>query len=102
MEKRILKIRDRSKKIYFNNREIRTPVEIDVSEQNIKELELKMRIVGITDYEIETIVEDGKAVVTTPIEIKENDNVVVEELDQIFEEDSSTLHRFANMKDEEE
>lgn len=64
--KKLLIIEDHSKFIFFKNRKIRTPVELSITDDELKYLKVEMKIKGIQNWNIKT--ED-------PIVVKEKENV---------------------------
>lgn len=80
MERTVLSIKEKNRKIYFKNRELRTPVTIDITDQRLNDVYLAIRLAGITDYVIETTPVEKEPVVDIPFKVDEK-NVIVEELD---------------------
>ncbi len=51
--KNIVIINDVGKTIYFKNREIRTPVTIEVTKKELQQLKCNLKMVNVRDYSIE-------------------------------------------------
>jgi hypothetical protein len=79
--KKILKIKDRNRTIYFRNRKVRTPCTIEVTDKEIENLRLTLKMTDIQKYSVQTV-EDKEDIPTTYLGDEE---VVIEELD--FESD---------------
>ena len=82
MERTIVRIFDRNKKINFKNREIRTPVNIEVTEKELRILHTSLRLAGINDFKVETVIDNKHTIIDKPILIEEDKKVIIEELDE--------------------
>lgn len=82
MERTILRIFDKNKKIHFKNREIRTPVNIEVTEKELRNLHTSLRLAGITNFKVETIIDNKHTIIDNPILIEEEKRVIIEDLDE--------------------
>ena len=86
--KKFLKIEDRNKLLYFKNREVRTPVVLQITDEDIKELDVILRMADIQKFEV--LLEDElKIEKYDDIEVKKNREVIIEEL--ILKEGPSTI-----------
>lgn len=79
MERTVLSINDKNRTIYFKNRELRTPVKIDITGQRLNDIHIAIRLAGITDYTITTTPVEKEPVVDIPLKVEKD--VIVEELD---------------------
>ena len=86
--KKFLIIRDTNKIIYFKNRQVRTPVTLKVTDNDLKTLHIALRMADIRDFEVTT--EDPNSIEKENIFIEENKEVMVEDL-EVEEEKPSTI-----------
>lgn len=96
MERKVLSIKERNRTLHFKNRELRTPVDIDITGQKLNSINIALRLAGITDYEVKTISEKEESTVNIPKEIEQD--VIIEELDDP-DEDISLLEKLSNEQD---
>lgn len=87
--KKFLKIKDYNKFIYFKNRKVRTPVVLQVTNDDIKKLDVILRMADIQEFEI-ILENELEKEEQNDIIIEENKNIIIEELD-IKEEPSTIL-----------
>lgn len=92
MERTILRILEPNKTIYYKNRQVRTPVNIEVTEKELKGLYTSLRLAGITKFKVETVIDDKHTIIDHPILVEEDKKVVIEDLD---EEPKTLLERLA-------
>jgi hypothetical protein len=76
--KKIVVINEKSKRFYFKNREVRTPVELEVTDQELKSLAIVFKMADIQKYIIKTQEKPQKS---NPLIEFENTEVLIEELD---------------------
>lgn len=76
--KKLVIVNEKNKKFHFRNREVRTPVEIEVTDQELKTLTIAFKMADIQTY---TIKSKEKTKKTDPIIDLENKEVLIEELD---------------------
>jgi len=86
--KKILKIYDVGKYIFFKNKKIRTPASLKVTESELKQLLVSFKMSDIQNYDIFL---DNKPKAEVEVQIYENKNVIIEELDLEDTEPSSIL-----------
>jgi hypothetical protein len=86
--KKFLKIKDTAKFIYFKNRKVRTPATLEVTDDDLKNLHIALRMSDIQNFEI-VLEDEYEKEEKVEIVIDENKNVIIEELEA--EEDSSTI-----------
>lgn len=93
MNKILLKIKEKNKVIYFRNRNIRTPVMIELTRNEIKKANLALKIADINDYIYEEK-EVEKKIRTSEIRelVKLDKDVLVEEI-ELCEEPKSILEK---------
>jgi hypothetical protein len=79
--KKLLIINDVGKLINFKNKEIRTPAQIKINDNDLKHLEIVLKMIGIKDYKVinnfDIIEEKNKKEKIIPIEeiiIKDDDD----------------------------
>ena len=87
--KKFLKIIDTNKFIYFKNRKVRTPVTLEVTDDDLKKLHIALRMAGVQNYEV-VLEEKNKTVKKVDIVIDENKHVIIEEF-EVEEKDPSTI-----------
>ncbi len=76
--KKFLKIIDTGKFIYFKNRKVRTPVTLEVTDRDLKNLHVVLRMAGVQNYEV--VLEENKRIEKVDVVIDENKHVIIEEL----------------------
>jgi len=88
--RKILTIEDKAKSINFRNRKVRTPVTLIVSDSELKSLEIQMRMVDITNWNVKHIskLEETEVI---DYDYAESSEVVIEELEA--EEPKTTLEK---------
>ncbi|MFW9871515.1 MAG: hypothetical protein ACFFG0_00225 [Candidatus Thorarchaeota archaeon] len=88
--KKFLNILDTNKIIYFKNREVRTPVTIEVTDDELKKLHIALRMADVQNFTItENKVDTKKEDIT--IIIDESKDIVIEELEEVEKEPSTIL-----------
>ena len=87
--KKILIINDVGKTIYFKNRELRTPVTIEVTNEELIQLEIILKMVNVRDYSIKTKTYESK------IEYI-NKKIIIEELNIKKEDPKTILNKLIN------
>jgi len=92
MERILLRILEPNKTIFYKNRQVRTPVNIEITEKELKGLYTSLRLAGITKFNVETIIGDNHTIIDQPILVEEDKKVVVEDLD---EEPKTLLEKLA-------
>lgn len=81
--KKLLKIIDNNRFIYFKNRKIRTPATLEVTNDDLKKLHIALRMADIQEFEVITI-DENKIKEKIPTNIEENKNVIIEELEEQY------------------
>lgn len=79
MEK-ILIISDKAKTINFRNRKVRTPVTLNVTDVELKNLKIQMRMADIQIWELKEKISDNVGVVDD--DYVESSEVIIEELEK--------------------
>ena len=77
--KKVLIIKDRAKFITFNNRKVRTPVTLTVTDSDIKALKIHMKMADIQDWKVEVVSENDSEVIDYDYE--EPQETIIEELE---------------------
>ena len=80
MKKKLI-IKDKNKTIYYKNRKVRTPVIIEVTDQELRNIKPVLKIADIRDIEI--INPNKQAKDDGVVEIPEAKEVVIEELEDV-------------------
>ena len=99
--KKVVIVNEKNKKFRFKNREIRTPVRLKVTDQELKSLAVIFKMADIQTYTIKTQEESKKF---DPVIELENKEVLIEELDleDSEEERKSILEKLMIENGEEE
>jgi len=79
--KKILTIKDRNRTIYFRNRKVRTPCTIEVTDKEIVNLQLTLKMTDIQHYSVQSV----ESRENIPLTYIGDEQVVIEEID--FESD---------------
>jgi len=79
--KKLLKITTTNKKFVFKNREIRTPVTIEATDDELKYLLIAIKAAGVTDFTINKLNKTFETKIEQPIEVEEEKEVIIEEID---------------------
>ena len=98
--KKLVIVHEKNKKFRFKTREVRTPVTLEATDQEIKELKLAFKMSDIQNYTIKDIVKIKEADPFIELEDKE---VIIEELDleDSEEERESILEKLMAEKNNE-
>jgi hypothetical protein len=78
--KKVLIIEDKAKSIIFKNRKVRTPVELIVSDSELKALKVKMKMADIQNWKVGVIKKEEKSEIID-YDYEEPKEVIVEELE---------------------
>lgn len=100
--KKFIKITQPNKIIYFKNREVRTPVTLEVTDSDLKNLEVIFKIVDIQDFEV--LIKKPKIKSQPEVEIfnfDENEETVIEELELEEQEPITILEKLMRNGEEE-
>jgi hypothetical protein len=81
MRKLIVKIREPNKAVPFRNRVVRTPVSIEIYENELDLLEGQLRLLGVADYEV------GPFKISTEDEDNTFDEVLLQNDEEVIIED---------------
>jgi len=83
--RKILKIKDKNSFVYYKNRKLRTPVNIEVEIKELKSLVQYLRMTGIQEYTIVPVPLHKKMLekeILFDIDVEEDKEVVIEELEE--------------------
>lgn len=86
--KKLLIIEDRAKRIHFKNRKLRTPVNLRVTDEELKQLKVEMKMAGVEKWKIDNIREN---IVTE--EVKCNYDVCEPKIEKLETEASTILEK---------
>ena len=88
-------LNDPGRLIFLKNREVRTPVEVEVRESELDYIKLKIRTNGIVDYSI-SLVKDEVSMLDLSFENdKEMEEPLVEELEECSQEPKTLLEKLS-------
>ena len=79
--KKLLKITTTNKKFVFKNREIRTPVTIEATDDELKYLLIAIKAAGVTDFTINKLNKKIEIIIEESIGVEEKKEVIIEEID---------------------
>jgi len=89
--KKIVKIRDKNRKIHFRHREVRTPVSLEIDDSEIVKLQMAMNMADVRDYSIGPVKKLKEEKEEYPVDEIEKEEVVIEELDINTNNEPKTL-----------
>ena len=95
--KKVLIIKDSAKFIIFRNRKVRTPVTLNVNDDELKALKIGMKMSDIQDWEVKVVSEQGTEVIDYDYE--EPAEVMIEELED--DEPNTILEKLMKNGDSE-
>ena len=79
--KKVLVIEDHAKVIIFKNRKVRTPVSLEVTESELKVLEVAMHMAGVQKWKVTmTKIQEDEVI---DYDFMEPEEVVIEELEEL-------------------
>lgn len=88
-------INDPGRLIFFRNREVRTPVEVEVLESELDYIKLKIRANGIVDYSISLVNNEVSMLDLSFENDKEMEEPLVEELEECNQEPKTLLEKLS-------